>query len=302
MLKALGVTLLAFLLSSVLIQPFSTSSLLAPPEKSDFTVTDFYANVANRRPVRQLDRDIVIVDIGRGGREEIADALEIISLCDVRAVALDINFQEPTADDSRLIAALESCPKVILPLVLHEKEKGVFEIHDRPFFFNTLKGVTYGVANLPSKQEGGTIREFPVNFPVGTDTIPSFSAATAMTIAPERYGELTGRGKKHEIIDFTSREFTILKIEELEERAEEVIGKTVVMGSCNEADDMHSTPVNSYMSGVMIHAYAVATVVNGNWYEYSGKITDWFVAFFLCFLIVLTSISIKTGVRGLIVR
>jgi len=289
-------------LSSVLIQPFSTTSLLAFPEKSDFTVTDFYANIANRRPVKQLDRDIVVVDINRSGREEIAEALEILSLCDVKAVALDVNFEEATKDDTKLLAALQNCPRLILPLVVQPDDKGKFEICRRPFFFNTIKGIIYGAANLPQKQEGGTIREFPVIFSLAGATLPSFAAATAAAAAPEMQKILKQRGNMHEIIDFTSREFNIIGIEELEERADEVVSKTVIMGDCNASDDMHATPVNSSMAGVMIHAYSVATVVNGSWYEYSGKAIDWLVAFILCFLIVLTSFSIKNGMRGLVVR
>lgn len=57
LLKASGITTLAFVLSLLLVKPisFSVTSLFAPPEKDDYTIVDFYADVADRRPGDMLD-------------------------------------------------------------------------------------------------------------------------------------------------------------------------------------------------------------------------------------------------------
>ena len=86
--KAVGITALAFALSSVLLAPFSfsASTLVSAPEKNDFEMTDFYAIVADSRLVRTLDPDIVIVNIDNCDRNAIADVLEAVSLCNPAVV------------------------------------------------------------------------------------------------------------------------------------------------------------------------------------------------------------------------
>lgn len=63
--KAIGITLLAFGLSLVIMQPFTISlaTLVSAKDRQDFNITDFYNIIADGREVRELDRDIVIVDI-----------------------------------------------------------------------------------------------------------------------------------------------------------------------------------------------------------------------------------------------
>lgn len=103
--KAAGITLLALLFSTLLISPFtaSVSSMFSSPEKSDFVMSDLFAQVADARPVRLLDDRIVLIDIGHADREQIADALDILALCAPRRLGLDINFAAPSEDDSHLL-------------------------------------------------------------------------------------------------------------------------------------------------------------------------------------------------------
>ena len=93
-LKALGITLLAFALSFILMQPFSFSaaSLLSSSDGNDFTINDFYNKVADSRLVSTLDSNIVIIDIAESDRDGIAEILETVALCGPRAVGLDVLF------------------------------------------------------------------------------------------------------------------------------------------------------------------------------------------------------------------
>lgn len=80
LLKAAGITLLAFGLSLVLMQPFSLSiaTLISSNDRHDFNITDFYNIIADRRQVRELDRDIVILDIKDATREDVAVILDVL--------------------------------------------------------------------------------------------------------------------------------------------------------------------------------------------------------------------------------
>lgn len=307
LLKALGIAILAFVLSELLSAPFSasTSSIFSSPEKTDFVLSDFFAQVANKRPVRNLSDKVVMVDIDRADRDGIAELLSTIALCAPKAVGVDINFEEARDDDSKLLEALGSIPTVVLPLGLEKEGKtgGSFRIAERPFFFGSLPGVGYGAANLPGKYAISSIREFPVGFPIeGGDTIPSFVVAIAEKVDPEAYGKLLERGNEVETIDYASLEIPVMSIADVYETPEALEGKIVMVGAVNEASDMHSTPVARAMAGLSIHAYALSTVLSGNYYSTCPRGLDYLISAVLCFILVYLNIAIKAKVKGLFLR
>lgn len=305
-LKAAGITLLAFLLAELFATPFSTSlsSVFSTPEKSDFVLSDFYAQVADRRPVRKLSDKIVIVDIDRADREGIAEILETVSLCGPAAIAIDINFEEAHEDDSRLLRALNAGCPVILPLGLEPADKKkTFKISDRPFFYDSLPGVTYGVVNLPGKYARSSIREFPVKFKMSDGTeLPSFVAAVSKEVAPESFARLEERNNEIEFIDYASLEIPVMSLENIYENPEALAGKVVMIGAVNEASDMHTSPVNRSMAGLSIHAYALSTIFQGDYFTGIPKYVDYILASILCFFILIYSLAMKAKIKGLLFR
>lgn len=303
-LKALGITILALTLSLALEAPFtaSTSAIFSNPEKNDFTLSDIYAQIADNRPVRTLDDRIAIIDIGHGGREEIAEILEVLALCGPKAVGVDINFEDPHDDDSRLLHAISSLPEVVLPIGV-EADKRAFSISDAPFFHDTLPGPSYGVINFPAASSKSCIREFAVDFPMADGTTaPSFVTALLEKSDPDAAARLRERGNRHETSSYHSREYNITDLDGIIDNPELIAGKTVLIGALDEASDMHSTPVNSYMPGVLIHAHALSTAMDGDWYATLPRWADYLIACAVCFMIVLATTGIRNGVRGLIVR
>lgn len=317
-LKALGITFLAFLLSKCLIAPFSasTSAIFSSTEKSDFVLTDLFAQVADNRPVREYDDRIVVVDIKDAGRESIAETLETLSLCGPKAVGLDVNFADARDDDSRLLAALAMHPGILLPLGVDVAEAPTgtqtggtagaeeirFSIGEAPFFYGQLPGVVYGIVNYPTKNAKATIREVPVTFLMEKgERLPSFVEAMAQKVAPQAVAKALKTGNSREYISFHSREFMAIPYEEIADRAEELTGKVVLVGSCTDASDLHPTPVGE-MPGIMIHAHALSTMIDGTWLKPMPEYLDGIVAAVICFLIVLAAIGIKSGIRGMLIR
>lgn len=303
-LKALGITILAFILSLALEAPFtaSTSAIFSNPEKNDFTLSDIYAQIADNRPVRTLDDRIAIVDIGHGGREEIAEILEMLALCGPKAVGVDINFEDPHDDDSRLLNAISAIPGTVLPLGVEAGKRG-FKISDAPFFHDTLQGPVYGVINFPAASSKSSIREFAVEFPMTDGShVPSFVTALLEKSDPEAAARLRERGNTYETSSYHSREYNITDLEGIINNPENIAGKTVLIGALDEASDMHATPVNSYMPGIMIHAHALSTAMDSDWYGILPRWADYLIACAVCFIIVLATTGIRNGVRGLIVR
>lgn len=304
-LKALGVTILAFILSEMLVAPFSasTSSIFSSPQQTDFILSDFYAQVADKRPVRELSNEMVVVDIDRAGREEIAELISLVNMCGPKAVGVDINFEVAHEDDSILLSAVAESPCIVLPLGLQQTSGGDFEIADKPFFYSDMEGVNYGAANLPGKKAVSSIREFPVSFKMkdGSEQL-SFVAVLAQKAAPEAYQHLRERKSNLEAIDYASLEFPIMSIPEVYEHPEALDGKIVLIGAVNEASDMHATPVARSMAGLSIHAHALATVLKGKYYTQLPKWVDYAIAYLLCYIIVMITMGMTSKFRGILLR
>lgn len=306
-LKALGITSLAFLLSFLLSKPlsFSVSALFSAPEKDEYTIGDFYAGIADRRPVSTLEDRLVIVDIGMAQRDEIAAALEYISLCGPKAVGVDVMFGVPMEGDSTLIAALESVSGMaVLPVTVREDGPGgKFTTGTRPFFYGKVPGIEYAATNLPSTIKGGTIREFATTYPMADGSqLPSFALAVVAMAEPEKAAGLTRRGNRLEIIDYPSRRFNVIPLDQLAERSGELLDKIVLVGSLNDVNDMHAAPINSYLSGVYIHAAAIGTILSGRYYSHTGQVTDWLMACMLCYIVALIGLMVDYRVKGLVNR
>lgn len=315
LLKSFGVTLFALLLSLLLATPFnaSLSGIFSVPERGDFRMTDFYYQLANSRAVRQYDDRIVLIDIGLADREHIAEGLEILSLCEPLAVGLDVNFAYPGDNDSLLMESIAMNPGIVLPLVLEDDGSDKFRIAEKPYFYDSIPGVHYGAVNLPAEKEGALIREFTVDYPLadeavkvrGKDTsnsIPSFAMAIAGGVDSVAVKECYNRNKQHQFIDYVSREFKIIPIDEIADRAEELTEKYVIVGAMNESGDMHATPIHSYMSGMLIHAYSLSTILDGKFIRTMPRWIDFAIAIILCTVIIFIANRFTGKAKGFTIR
>lgn len=304
--KAIGMTLLAFLISLVLSSPlsFSAMSIFAAPEKTDFTISDFYQQIADRRDVRTLDPDIVLVDIGRLGRGGIAEVLEVVALAEPRAVGVDVIFPSVKGEeDSLLFNAINHLERPVMAMSVNDTaEEGKFEVKESTYFVDSLSTSIPGIVNFPVLQWKGTVREFRPYFEIDGERYKSFATAIVAEVSPESLSELDSRANELEIIDYPSREFTTIPYEEVCDRGEELTGKIVLVGAVDELSDVHSTPIDSHMPGVRMHAYILSQILGGRYYDRSNKIIDWIAAFLLCFGVIWLSLTINPGLKGLVIR
>lgn len=302
--RAAGITCVALLISMIIANPFtaSVSNFFSTNDPKDFEISDLYVQIADRRPVRSYDNRIVVVDIDRSDREEIADVLKSISECDPEVVAIDINFELPKVDDSNLIDALTSQKSLVLPLGLGEKD-GKFDITDRPFFYDTLPGVKYGAVNFPTKGNKNGVRDFSTYFPMsGGEMLPSFPVAIAELVDPEAVKQIRKKGEATGVIAYASREIPVIPQEEIMEHTSELAGNIVMVGALNDADDIYQTPLRWGESGVMIHAFALSTILDHKEIYRLPSYTDNIIAVVVCFIIIFLSISLTTRFKGVIMR
>lgn len=306
LLKAAAITALAYVVSLLIASPFSasTSSIFSSAEQNDFELPDLFMQMSDNRPVRSLDNRIVLVDIGHADRAGIAHMLDVISLSGARSVGMDVNFVEPRGDDSHLIKAVAGIPGIVLPVEVKEHD-GKFVVDAVPFFLDSISDYRLGVVNLASAGDRHRIREFTYSFAMADgDTLRSYSQALAEDYDPaaaRRSLERAGLDNA-DIIDYPSREFTIIDGEDIDEYAELLTDKIVILGARADSGDMHSTPVNSYMAGMEIHAHSLATILNGKRLMKVPGYVDKILAVLICYIIVLMTISIKALYRGALIR
>lgn len=184
------------------------------------------------------------------------------------------------------------------------KGKDIFKTKFQSWFTDSVDNdIIWVAANMPALKEGGTIRKFKAKFDMEDGTeLPSFAYALAKIAAPEKARALDKRGNDLEYIYYPSTEFKILMPSELYDRGEELTGKVVLVGVLNDPGDMHRTPLDAHNSGTIIQAYALNTILTGNFLNdcptWVGEVT----ALIITILFAAFSLSISSGVRGMFLR
>lgn len=283
--KAAVVTLLALLLSHVIIYDLSSISFFSPMEKaSDFRFSDFYTMVANDRAVRTLDQDVVIVAVDGCNRREIARTLGDIDFCDPAAVGLDIAFtapSDPTNDPLR--DALASCENLVMPVVAREDGAPVVRS-----YYDSVVNPSGGFACVNIEGEAGgraTVRDFRPYFGDPSSPAPSLPLALATIVRPEAAEKLRARGNADEAIGFASREFQVIRHDSVLDNADIIEGRTVLVGKMGDAADMHPTPLGNFTPGILIHAYTLSTILSGDYTRRLTRTEVLLLAIAFCFMI-----------------
>lgn len=310
LLKTACIVALAYLLSALFIKPlaFSESTFMSLQDKRDFSVTDFFNTVANQRSVKTLDPNIIIVNIDTADRFDIAQIIDLLTLCEPGAVGIDATFNQPSGHDDALIEAISNCPGIVLAMtVTPDGETGdhrqKFRIDEKSFFQDQLPQLTYAAVNLPTKHEKSAVRQFPVYFEGARGTrVNSFAVAVAEKLDPVAIEELYERGRALEVINFPSREFIELEPSEIADNAESIRGKIVLLGALRDEGDQHPTPTEMSMPGVRIHAHAISTIIERQYFTQLTDAQNWIIALGLCFLLVYLNIAINLGIKGMVLR
>ena len=126
--------------------------------------------------------------------------------------------------------------------------------------------------------------------------------AIAATASPDALESLRRRGNAIETINSPSRSFRIFTPEEIAGNAHFIAGRIILLGDTDDLADMHATPVTSTMSGVLIHAYSLATIIHDNYLDSFTRAENIALAFALCLIVVLTSVTLPIGIKGLVMR
>ena len=249
----------------------------------DRDITDFYNSVANERQEARLDTNIVLVDIGLAGREQLANALELISFHNPLAIGLDVVFDTPKDyyEDSCLVSAIQSIDNIVIASALDDDKKSFFD-----------DGISFqfkGFAELGDVNN--VIRQYYTDSICGKDTIRSFASQVIRQSGLEQQR----RSKNGDFIIYPSIEYDMINIDEIQDSREKIEGKIVLVGTLAYNEDIFYTPTDMRMNGVCVHAHILSTMLSDKKISYLPKSIQWIVAFIVIFALIFLRVHFMFG-------
>lgn len=271
---------------------------------SDVDLTDVVFSQFRDDQRREVDTNIVIVNIGQANRGEIAQILENINRHEPAAVGIDAFFRRPkeAASDSMLQAAMDATQHLVLvskvayKADLADADLGQYDesVVTDERAFDTLETshpmfaqhASTGFANMIIDQDAAfmTVREVSFSESCAGKTEVSFPIRLAQIVDPAAAQRALARGLPKEVINFHGNieSFYHIDVDQALDPATDlsvVRGKVVLLGYCGpnfqtrSLEDNFFTPLNSQyvgrsypdMFGVVIHANTLAMIRNGDY-------------------------------------
>jgi len=293
-----GITVLAVFFARFIVYDLMSMSAFAPMEKAtDFQMSDIYQAVSENKAIHQLSNDVTIVAIDGYARADVLDAINIIAEYSPAAIGLDIFFQVPEHDNSYLLSTFSAIPNLICAGMYERDQDGNTFHHLTQSFYEDSIDVSLGYANLNASTNRDVIRQFvPYVLTTYGDTLLSMPASLAKLYSPKRYKALVKRGRNAETIAFENIEFPIVQmVDILSGEFDKALfsGKVVLVGDVYAINDSYLSPKHEPLPGIMLHAYALQTILSGNYIDSTSSWINWFVAILLCMFFAICNLIAK---------
>lgn len=304
--KAIVITLLTLLFSHVAMYDLTSVSFFSPMEKAaDFRFSDFYTLVANHRAEASYEKDIAIVPVDGCNRSQIAEVITNIDFCAPAAVGLDIFFTSlPDSDSDPLAEALADCDNLVLPVLVTADSMALRVSHASCYDEVVTPSGGFASINIEDSEDAlDYVRGFRKCLETSDGAVKTFAAALVEIGRPEAYSVFDLRTHQMEEISYSSRQFEIVTPDEIMDNQDLIKGRIVLVGKLQDRGDNHITILNNYTPGLMIHAYILATIVNGDYIRQLSVWEEILLGAFLCFLVVWINLHLMESVMGpLLVR
>ncbi len=285
---------------------------------SDVEVTDLVFSEIRQNP--EIDKNLILVNIGELSRREIAKELEIINQYEPAVVAIDSYFWRPKEDtlsDMMLRKALMGIENLVMVSKLeYDRATGKYDkIRYTHESFNVGKT---GFANLEtnalSQYQYKVCRTFPPKMTIDGRQEKAFSVVVSEMIDKEKADAFLARGNDYEIINFRGNvmdygqtryggRFIALDVEDVLQRKftpDLIKDKIVMFGYMGKNfddkswEDKFFTPLNVRyagrsnpdMFGVVIHANIISMILNQDLIGQQSRMAGSMMALVICFLTV----------------
>ena len=271
-----------------------TVSIPFVPNRNIDQMSDYYTAVWKSVKGNSVDNErFEIIDVSDRSRNDIAEILKAVNNMSPKVIGLDVSFisEENPAEDSLLVQTIQSIPNIVLPVVYQDNEQGQ-DAFDQGIFYDQLKDKDYGVVSFPNNRD--VIRIFTPSFSNKYQSIDAFGCVIANKVGVD----LSSIGcPKEMIINYTTLKledddelpgFQFLNINQRDSisLASEISGKIVLIGGTKHTNDQHLTPLGSSLSGVMIHAHIINSLIENKVIHSTSLI----IRYLLCLLVAVVAI------------
>lgn len=256
-------------------------------KKGDFHITDIY-NAVEKNNIdevggRPLSEEVVVVGIDGLGRAETLEVIEKVASFQPSAIGLDFGMKDSVTLREEVLNIVAANPRIVSPIQLIPMGDNSYRDSLLSFYEETHP-VHKGFVNIDAAEMWNVIRTFhPFVRSAKGDTLPNIVLELARIAAPDRAQELIARGRATEHIDFVSRQVAVIPAEclDLPEVEAYMRGKAVLIGDTAYLPDMRITPLHDPMGGVLVHAYALQTVLGNSYIKAWPQWLIWLIAFVL---------------------
>jgi len=271
-----------------------TISIPFVPNRNIDQMSDYYTAVWKSVKGNSVDNGrFEIIDVTDCSRRDITEILKAVSNMSPKVIGLDVSYisEENPTEDSLLVQTILSIPNIVLPVVFQDNEQGQ-DAFDYSIFYDQLKDKDYGVVSFPNNRD--VIRKFTPVFNVGNQSIDAFGCV----IANKTGADLSSIDRQKEMII----NYTTLKLEDDDELpgfqflnmnqrdsislASQITGKIVLIGGTKHTNDQHLTPLGNSLSGVMIHAHIVNSLIENKVIHSTSLI----IRYLLCLIVAVVAI------------
>ena len=288
-LKSLVAALAGLVLSLAIVNGISVLASVLSDDFNDFDFSDLYMKVCQRRSVASLSEEIVIVSVDGCSRKRIQQVIDAVDFFSPSAVGLDIFFMYPSEDEDALIQSLKDCDNLILPLAVQRDFTG-------SYFYDKIDA-EYGVVNMLSSSAFDVVREYVTVYQTDSVQHQSMPMALVRKAGLEHVAESSNPRQ----IWYPSIDFDIINADEIVDAegfpcfscAEKIEGKIVIIGDVRDLSDVHRTPIDEEMPGILIQAHIMDTIIHDRHVNEVHLFWNLFIAFAICLLFIRMHIHMK---------
>lgn len=284
----LCVTLIVLFIGWLLAFASINLTFINPIKKAfaDFSMTDIYYEIQNSSGVKEINNDIVLVDMtDLYDRRQIAACIEQIEQCQPKVFVIDLIFERPSFDEEEnetLINAIGNIKNGVISckLINYEPEKDYFK-NTRTSFFDGIEGdYSWAFSNVISGEGYGCIRKYSQNEKLIDKTIYSLPYLAACKYT---HTQPQPQSPKQRDIEYSHTDFLTIKHNDVQKYKKLIKNKIVILGTINEEADTHITPLGK-MPGMKIQAFAILSSMAHHNVQTANNIVSLLIAIILCYL------------------
>ncbi len=259
------VTLIVLFLGWLLAYASINLTIVDPVKRafSDFSMTDIYYEIQNSSGVKELNNDIVLVDMtDLYDRRKLADCISEIAQCQPKVFVIDLIFERPSHDEAEneyLINAIAQIKNGVLSckLIDYDSNTDRFRGVRRSFFDGVEADYSWAFSNVISGEGYGCIRKYSQNEYLGNQVVYSLPY---MAVCKYKGVKPQVESPKQRTIEYSYTDFMVIPHQSVLKNKKLIKNKIVILGTINEEADTHITPLGK-MPGMKIQAFAMLSAM-----------------------------------------